>query len=185
MPISDENEHNREHMFAFISGVTSEHVGELFDVLSRWLDVVEDHSDSSTSMTPRLLTAAVLEQYGSVVSQKITKSFKALVQCDIDLKHAIDESKAETPKSRIQVTKYIQDLNKKLVDMNIELTRTRSIMHYLSESANVLVNKISPFEDYVNARFKDWEDKHEKHPLRALRTLKKNFRNLDGFREKI
>jgi len=61
MPISDENEHNKEHMFAFISGVTSEHVGELFDVLRRWLDVVEDHSDSSTRMTPRLLTAAVLE----------------------------------------------------------------------------------------------------------------------------
>lgn len=101
------------------------------------------------------------------------------------MKHAIDESKAETPESRIQVTKYIQDLNKTLVDMNIELTGTRSIMHYLSESANVLVNKISPFEDYVNARFKDWEDKHEKHPLRALRTLKKNFRDLDGFREKI
>lgn len=118
IPLSHENEHNKEHMFAFISGVRGEHVGELFDVLGRWLDFVKDHSDSSTRMTPRLLTAAVLEQYGSVISQKITDSLDTLNQCDTDLQHAIEELNTETPESRIQVTKAIQDLNKKLVAMN-------------------------------------------------------------------
>lgn len=40
---ADDEKDNKEHMFAFIEGLTTPEIGQLADLIRRWQDVVEDH----------------------------------------------------------------------------------------------------------------------------------------------
>jgi hypothetical protein len=84
-----------------------------------------------------------------------------------------------------EITASILLLNKELISMTRNLTGTRSTMHYLAESANILVDEITgvtTFEDYVKARFEDWG---EHCPKERLDSLTQAFRKLDSCKEKI
>jgi hypothetical protein len=54
-------------------------------------------------------------------------------------------------------------------------------MHYLSQSADILVNSIIPFETYVMSRLDDWGPTHSKA---YLETLKVAFHQLDNSKER-
>jgi hypothetical protein len=99
-----------------------------------------------------------------------------------DLKHETENSRHEQ-----ETTGHMQSLNRKLAKMNRKLTGTRSIMHYLSESANILVDKLCPFEKYVKARIDDWDNSPDPSPerLQVLKRLKDNFKQLDTCKEKV
>jgi hypothetical protein len=69
--------------------------------------------------------------------------------------------------------------------MTRNLTGTRSTMHYLAESANILINEnigVTTFENYVTARFEDWG---EDCPQDRLVSLTKAFQRLDSCKENI
>jgi hypothetical protein len=177
---------NREHMFCLIAGVTSQEVSQLLlGVMSAWQDITTDHRVASSGMTPRLSTAAVLSQHGQLVSDAITEAFQTLEGCDNELSIAIPALETETTGSLEQATTAIRSLNQKLIDINKRLTGSRSTAHYLAESANVLVHRISPFEDYVIARLNDWDNDSSKERTLVLKDLKKDFHQLDSYREKI
>jgi len=84
-----------------------------------------------------------------------------------------------------KITASILLLNKELISTTRNLTGIRSTMHYLAESANILVDEISgvtTFEGYVTARFKDWG---EDCPKKRSYSLRQAFRKLDSCKEKI
>jgi hypothetical protein len=58
------NTNNKEHMFALITGNTSREVGQLLDPMSGWQDITTDQLETSSGMTPRLLTVVVIGQHG-------------------------------------------------------------------------------------------------------------------------
>ena len=62
--------------------------------------------------------------------------------------------------------------------MSLDLGGTRSTVHYLAQSANILAKRITTFSDYVFARIGDWEE----HPQRV--NLRTAFKQLDCYREK-
>jgi len=160
--------HNQEHMFAFIYGLDSKQIQSLLTgLVSRWQDIAHDHSKSSTGITPRLFVAALISQYGSVISRKIRKVYKNLRICDDDLQKAIHnlEKEKEPGPSSVR-TRQIRGINQNLIDMNIELTGTKSTMHYLAESADVMVKYITPFEQYVEARLNEWHTTSERTRLK-------------------
>jgi hypothetical protein len=162
---------NKEHMFAFIEGITSEQIGHLLlGQLNHWQDDVTDCLDRSSGITPGLLTAAVLAYHGYVVAREITGLFTELQKFDDTLSKTIDELENDTNGSGDAATIKIQVLNKRLIEINRKLTGTRSIMHFLAESADLLVNGIIPFDDYVTGRFQ---------------TLEKSFHELDSYKERI
>jgi hypothetical protein len=178
-------------------------------------------------LTPRLFIAAILSQYGSIVAKKITDAATKLIDSDIRLEYMTenahgetnheetnhDKTKHQTADERTkhnETTTEIHLLNKKLIKMNQDLTGTRSTMHYLAESAHVLVKKITTFEDYVIARLDDWKKDCSGGDgsggdgsggdgsggdgsggdgsgvqLRSLEALKKVFPHLDSCKEKI
>jgi hypothetical protein len=183
------NTNNKEHMFALITGNTSGEVGQLLlDPMSRWQDITTDHLETSSGLTPRLLTAAVIEQHGYSVLQDIKESFNILKERDMKLTTAIAQFQNETKVSSKKATTAIQFLSKNLIKMiriNQDLASTRSTMHYLAESADILVNKISPFEDYVKARLDDWEENPSEGRQEVLKKLERNFHQLDSYRKKI
>ena len=175
-------------MFALITGNTSGEVGQLLlDPMSRWQDITTDHLEISSGMTPRLLTAAVIEQHGHVVLRKIKDSCK-LHDGDEELAEAIKELQKETKVSGTKATTAVQSLSAnliKMIEINRDLASIRSTMHYLAESANALVNKISTFEDYVKARLGDWEENPPVGRRKVLKKLERNFHQLDSYRKKI
>jgi hypothetical protein len=184
------NTNNKEHMFALITGNTSKEVGQLLlDPMSRWRDITTDHLETSSGMTPRLLTAAVIEQHGySVWYQDIKSLYNKLDERDKKLTTAIEKLQKETKVSTKKATAEIQRLSKNLIEMieiNRNLASTRSTMHYLAESANVLVNKINTFEDYVKARLGDWGENPPEGRQEALEKLELNFHQLDSYKQKI
>jgi hypothetical protein len=166
---SDTN--NKEHMFAFIEGITSEQTGHLLlGILNRWQNDPTARADQGAAITPRLVTAAVLAYHGYVVARVITNAFDDLEQLDIDLESAVKEVEDKTESIRATSTENIHLLNQNLIKINRNLTRTRSTMHFLAESADLLVNGITPFDKYVTERSKDLDD---------------SFHLLDSFKERI
>jgi len=84
-----------------------------------------------------------------------------------------------------KITTSILSLNKELISMTRNLTGIRSTMHYLAESANIMVDEVhgvTTFEGYVTARFKDWG---KDCPEERLDSLTKEFQKLDSCKEKI
>jgi len=155
---------NQEHMFAFIYGLNGEQIQTLLTgLVYRWQDIAHDHSKLSTGITPRLFVAALISQYGSVISKKIQNVYKNLRKCDKDLQKAIQNlEKEKEPNPASAQTTQIRGINQNLIGMNIELTGTKSTMHYLAESADVMVKHITPFEQYVEARLNEWHTASEK-----------------------
>jgi hypothetical protein len=179
---TDTSGNNQEHMFAFITGMKSQHIGQLLtDLINRWQDIAKDHLTTSAGMTPRLFVAAVISQYGSIIAPSIIEAVDMLKQSDMDLKSSIEKLGNKTREPPEAITKHISSLNQKLIDMNIKLSGTRSTMHYLGQSADVLVNSIIPFETYVKSRLSDWGPKHSKAYSKALRTA---YNQLDNSRER-
>jgi len=174
---------NQEHMFAFISGIESVHVSKLFaDLIIRWQDIVQDHLKTSAGLTPKLLVAAVLSQYGTIISPYMMETGQTLQQTlkDCDLQKLIENLKDE--KSSGETTAHIRTLSQTLIQMNIKLTGTRSTMHYLADSANMLVHDITPFDKYVNARLDEWDNQNSgdlKVALRQLDSCKEQLRDND------
>jgi hypothetical protein len=163
---------NQEHMFAFIYGLDGKQIQSLLTgLVSRWQDIADDHSKSSTGITPRLFVAALISQYGSVISRKIRKVYKNLRICDDDLQKAIHNlEKEKEPDPSFVRTRQIRGINQSLIGMNIELTGTKSTMHYLAESADVMVKYITPFEKYVEARLNEWHTTSERTRLKKEST---------------
>src|SRR5579871_1243840 len=153
-----EADYNQEHMFGFIYGLDGKQMQTLLTgLVSRWQDITNDHSKPSTGITPRLFVAALISQYGSIISERIRNVYKNLKICDDDLKKAIQNlEKEKEPDPSSHQTSQIRGINQNLIGMNIELTGTKSTMHYLAESANVMVKYITPFEQYVEARLNEW-----------------------------
>lgn len=170
---------NQEHMFAFIAGFPSRDIDELFtDLFARWRDIEHDHTEKSAGMTPKLFLATVLSQYGSMVSRDIVKASFNLKDCDRILDDTANPKEAISPED---MTQNIQDMNRLLIIMNRKLTGTRSIMHYLADSADLLVNWISDFDAYVNARLSEWKGKDEE----AKKALKDALLRLDSSKERF
>ncbi len=160
---------NQEHIFGFIAGFTGPDLGRLLrDRVRRWQDISIDHSVKPTAgMTPRLFTAAVISQYGSIVAQEVMDSARTLVQSDQKLQSALRKLKDLEPGSSGDVTIEIGRMNETLIDMNINLTGTRSTMHYLAESAHTLVNGVSTFEKYIDARLSEWKENADAEALKT------------------
>lgn len=168
---------NREHMFAFIYGLDGLQIRNLLTgLVKRWQDIVGDHSDPSTGITPRLFVAALLSHYGSIISERIHNVYVNVKICDSDLQTAMETLKKELPEPCRDQTTQIRKINENLISMNRQLTGTRSTMHYLADSADVLVNNITPFETYVKARLDEWPNSKK---------LKKALRKMDSCREQI
>jgi hypothetical protein len=183
---------NIEHLFAFVVGFESEHVGNLFiNLLNRWQDIATDHKyldykkTTSTGMNPRLLVAAILSQYGAIVVESIVEVNTNLKECDNILSQSTNRKSTKEGKSRKErieaSTDSIEEMNQQLVKMNIDLTGTRSTMHYLAESADIIVDKIQPFQKYLPARLNDWAGADEAN----LKALREALPELDSFKEEI
>lgn len=135
-------------------------------------------AERSAGITSRLFIAAILSQYGSIVSRKIRETVEELKGCD----QRLESTKRISYDRYEEITNSIHFMNEKLISMTQNLSGTRSTMHYLAESANILVDGITTFEDYVTARFKDWGEHCSKERLDSLTQA---FRKLDGCKEKI
>jgi hypothetical protein len=89
---------NEEHMLAFISGLKSEHIRDLLTgLVFRWQDIASHHLSTSAGMTPRLFVAALLSQYGSIISGRIRDVYGKLKGCDINLMNEIQNLRKEEP----------------------------------------------------------------------------------------
>jgi hypothetical protein len=175
---------NQEHIFGFIAGFTSEDLGLLLtDLFTRWQDISRDHLKTTAGMTPRLFMAAVISQYGSIVAQEIIRSGRALVKCDRELQTALDNLNSVAPGSSGDVTVDIRRMNMTLINMNKNLTGTRSTMHYLADSALTLHSGVSTFEEYIKARLSEWQENPDsgalKDALLQLDSCKESMRDRD------
>jgi hypothetical protein len=141
--------------------------------------MISDLVKATAGMTPRLFMATVLSQYGWVVAQEVIKSGRTLVYCDKKLQAALTKLRDAEPGSSDDVTAEIGQMNETLIKMNINLTGTRSTMHYLAESAHTLISGVSTFERYIQARLSEWEDNSD-----AI-TLMKALHELDSCKESI
>jgi hypothetical protein len=122
---TDTSGNNQEHMFAFITRMKGQHIGQLLiDLINRWQDVAKDHLTTSAGMTPRLFAAAVLSQYGSIIVPSILKAVETLKKCDNYLELAIEKLQNQTQESHEDITKHISSMNQKLISMNIQLSGT-------------------------------------------------------------
>ena len=167
---TDTDGKNQEHMFAFVTGMKSQYIGQLLtDLINRWQDIAKDHLATSAGMTPRLFVAAVLSQCGTIIAPSIIGAVDMLRECDMDLRSSIEKLGDKTQESREAVTDHISSLNQNLIQMNIQLSGTRSTMHYLGQCADVLVNSIIPLETYVKSRLDDWGPKHSEAHTKALK----------------
>jgi hypothetical protein len=165
-------ENNAEIAFAFLSGRNPNNVNfpiidhmiqRLFtDLIPRWQDISLDHSGRDAGITPRLFVAALLSQYCSTISPNVENTAEMLLTFDTTLSNAVDEIQEGKAKQKVsevtlrEVTLRIQGANKNLVTMTQKLTGIKSTMHYLAESAQVLVKDITPFHEYIRARLDDW-----------------------------
>lgn len=94
---------------------------------------------------------------------------QTLKDCDLKLQNSIENLKDEIPSG--ETSAHIRALSQTLIQMNIKLTGTRSTMHYLADSANMLVHDSTPFEKYVNARLDEWDNPNSGDLMVALRQL--------------
>ena len=170
---------NKEHMFGFIAGFNRQEIGKLLrDRLIRWQDIAKDHVfKTSAALTPRLLIATVLAQFGETVTLDVIKAAETLQTCDENLEKAIENLTGKTDDEKTTTT--IQALNQKLISMNRDLTGTRSTMHYLGSSANFLVNRYLTYDTYVTARIMEWRGDRKED----CEALKKALHQLDIWRE--
>jgi hypothetical protein len=175
---NDSQQENKEHMFGFIAGFNRQEIGKLLrDRLIRWQDIAKDHVfKTSAALTPRLLIATVLAQFGETITLDVIKAAQTLQTCDEYLEKEIENlSETDCP----ETTRNIQALNQKLISMNRDLTGTRSTMHYLGSSANFLVNRYSTYDTYVTARIMEWRGERKED----CEALKKALHQLDIWRE--
>jgi hypothetical protein len=158
-----------ENGFAFLSEwrnhksadfpIVDRMIKELVTVLiPQWQDISLDHSVPDAGITPRLFVAALLSQYGTTISPNVDNTAEMLLDFDIELSSAVDtihEGKSEEEISKA-IKEKLPSANKTLVGMTQSLTGIKSTMHYLAESAQVLVKDITPFHEYIKARLDDW-----------------------------
>ncbi len=177
---------NKEHMFGFMAGFEQSEIQTLLlDRLTRWQDIVKDHLRTSAALTPRLLIAMVLAQFGLTVTEDVIKVAYTLKTCDRDLEDAMRHLNSDEDCIE-RVTSRIRSLNKNLIDMNVDLTGTRSTMHYLADSAKFLVNRYSTYDDYVTARLSEWiEDDAKKKGLAESFTSIRHLQGVDARRRQI
>jgi hypothetical protein len=176
---------NKEHIFGFIAGFTSLDLGRLLtELFRRWQDISADHFMKATAgMTPRLFMAAVISQYGRNVADEVIRSGRTLIQCDKALQTALQKLNSVTTGPSGDVTFDIARMNETLINMNINLTGTRSTMHYLADSAHTLVSGVSTFEQYIQARLSEWKENSDadalKDSLLQLDSCKESIRDKD------
>jgi hypothetical protein len=176
---NDSQQENKEHMFGFIAGFKRQEIGKLLrDRLIRWQDIAKDHVfKTSAALTPRLLIATVLAQFGETITLDVIRAAQTLQTCDEDLEKAIKNLSGGT--DCLETTQTIQAVNQKLISMNLYLTGTRSTMHYLGSSANFLVNRYLTYDTYVTARIMEWRGDREED----REALEKALHQLDIWRE--
>ncbi|KAH9215965.1 hypothetical protein DL95DRAFT_499482, partial [Leptodontidium sp. 2 PMI_412] len=167
----------KEQMFAFVAGLLSQDIEDLFTgVLSRWCDIRQDHTVDTVGITPKLFLATILSHYGTMTSRSIIQASFMLEDFDKTLEIALKEQ--NTPKD----SENLKKMNRDLIEMTRVLTGTRSTMHYLAESADLLVNWNSDFNEYLTRRLEDWKGPDQK----ALAdNLVAASHSLDSYREKF
>lgn len=167
---------NQEHMLAFVSGFSSDDIGDIFnDLFPRWQDIEADHAGAdSAGITPKLFLATVISQYGSIVSRDIVLSKFQLDVYDKELNDA-----ATQPRTPEEMTESIKKMNRNLIDMHRNLTGTRSVMHFLVDSVDLLVKRISEFDTYVDARLQEWKGNTYQNELRI------SLQALDSYKERL
>ncbi|KUJ12411.1 uncharacterized protein LY89DRAFT_207164 [Mollisia scopiformis] len=175
---------NREHMFCLIAGFKVSDMTQMITrILSRWQDISDDHSHSGAGLTPKLFLAIVISQYGFMNSKDVVKAGLSLKgKYDIQLQACLKSLWGLSPDSIQRIhedTKNIRDLNKVLINMNSNLTGTRSIMHYLSATSEILIDRITAFETYVESRLNEWDE----NP--CARDLVLGLRDMDSFKETL
>lgn len=165
----------KEKGLAFLSGRNPKNVDPKFRIIDdmikslltvrmrQWQDISEDHLPPDAGITPRLFVGALLSQYGTTVSANVEKTAELLLDFDATLSEAVaaiqnGEAEGESDEHICKATKEIQLANKSLVTMTQKLTGIKSTMHFLAESAQVLVKGITPFHEYIDARLDDWMD---------------------------
>ncbi|KAN0106721.1 hypothetical protein V8E51_009597 [Hyaloscypha variabilis] len=162
-------DNNQEHMFGFISGLDGMQMQALLtSLVFRWQDIVNDHSSPSTGITPQLFVAALISQYGSIISGRLRKVYMDARICSYELQklvHNLDKEEELDPS--LDQAHRIGSINQNLIDMTIRLTGTKSTMHYLAESADVTMTYIMPFEQYVEARLNEWHTTSERTRLQG------------------
>ncbi|KAG4441127.1 hypothetical protein IFR05_003417 [Cadophora sp. M221] len=170
----------KEQMFAFVAGLSSHDIEDLLTgVLNRWCDIRQDHTVDTVGITPKLFLATILSHYGTMTSRSIIQASFKLEDFDKTLERALEDQK--TPKA-ISDSENLKKMNRALIDMTRVLTGTRSTMHYLAESADLLVNWNSDFNEYLTRRLEDWKGPGQK----ALAdNLVAASQSLDSYREKF
>lgn len=180
---SSRPEDNKEHMFCFVAGFEAFDVTQILTKLvPRWSDIPGDHLQSTTGLTPKLFLATVLSQYGFLFSKDIVRSSQILLDHDLELQDALEDLQTLPPDSFNEIkqdTDKIRKLNTDLINMTRKLTGTRSVMHYLASSAGVLIDRVSGFEKYVDARISEWGENPNKE------RLQQQLLSLDSSREKL
>lgn len=163
-----------ERTFAIIIGLDSKKVGQLFEILDRY---VEEKSNKieSRGLTPKLFIAAILKLYGFSVKETIIKGFEKLEgverQLGVDNRN-IDEVKGNeaaggVPAGLVSIRSQgsldkldPSDINKELLDLYKEMNKTlmeltndlagvRSMVSYVSKCAQGLVLEASAMKTYV------------------------------------
>lgn len=167
----------KEQIFAFVAGLLSQDIEDLLTgVLSRWYDIRQDHTVDTVGITPKLFLATILSHYGTMTSRSIIQASFMLEDFDKTLEIALKER--NTPKD----SENLKKMNRDLIKMTRVLTGTRSTMHYLAESADLLVNRNSDFNEYLTRRLEDWKGPDQKALADNLVTAS---HSLDSYREKF
>lgn len=96
-----------------------------------------------------------------MISANVENIAKLLLDFDTMLSGAVavirkGEAEGESDEHICEVTKKIQSANERLVTMTQKLTRIKFTMHFLAESTQVLVQGITSFHEYIDARLDDW-----------------------------
>jgi hypothetical protein len=127
-------------------------------LIPRWQDISLNHSLPNGGITPRLFIAALLSQYGSTISHNVESTTSMLSGFDTSLSSVLDaiyEGKSEEEISKL-VKEILPSSSKIVVRITQKLRGVKFTMHYLAESAQVLVKDITPFHEYIRARLDDW-----------------------------
>lgn len=118
---------NRGQMFGFIAGLEGLDIGQLLtNRVNRWQDIPQDHLKTSTGMTPKLFVAALLFQYSFIVCEDVIRAGFKLRRCDNELNDVVPNITNVSLASSDDMTNRIRLLNQTLIDMNLNLTGTRS-----------------------------------------------------------
>lgn len=105
------------------------------------------------------------------------------MHCDKKIQAALGRVRDIEPGSSDDITIEIGQMNETLIKMNINLTGTRSTMHYLAESAHTLISGVSAFEQYIQARLSEWKENPDSKvladALQKLDSCKESIRDND------